>query len=91
MYQHTFTITSDGTTDLEIEPGEYAVVNAGTWGGGTLSVRWNDGTNSVEFPCGSFTDDGGQIFANPTPKFSFSMTGSSSPSVIVTISKISQP
>lgn len=91
MYQHTFTISADGTTALDVEPGEYAVTLAGTWGGGTVSVRWDDGTNAVEFPDGSFTADGGQIFANPAPEFNFVMSGSTTPSVVVTISKITQP
>lgn len=78
------TITDNGTTSIAIEPGEFAVQAAGTWGSGTLSIQWNDGTSAAEFPNGSFTDNGGLIIGSAVSQIDLVLSGATSPSIIVT-------
>lgn len=78
------TITANGTTSVTIEPGEFAIHAGGTWGGGTLSIQWNDGTSAAEFPSGSFTDNGGLIVGSGVAQIDLVLSGATSPSIIVT-------
>lgn len=82
-------LTADGTTTVNLPGGEYAVTAAGTWGSGTLAIKWNDGTNSVTYPDGSLTADGGLIIAVGTGKIDLVLSGSSSPDLIVKFNRIS--
>jgi hypothetical protein len=89
MYQHTFNISANGDTSTEASPGEHAVTVAGDWGGGTISIQWKDSAgNSVEFPSGSLTENGGLVVASCTPYINISLSGATNPDLTATISKL---
>ena len=77
-------ITASGTTSVELEPGGYAIHAGGDFGGGTLSIKWNDGSNSAEFPDGSITAAGGLIVALGTQQIDFVLSGATSPDLDIT-------
>ena len=83
------TLAANGTTSINLPAGEFSVHVAGTWGGGTLSIQWDDGTNSVEYSNGSLTADGQATIPVGTGKVSFVLSGATGPSLIVTLDKIS--
>lgn len=84
----TATITANGTTSIETEPGQYAIHAGGTWGSGTLSVQWNDGTNAAQFPSGSLTADGLVTVSTGVSQIDLVLSGATGPSIIVTGARI---
>lgn len=85
------TITADGTSTVKTKPGEYAIHVGGSFGGGTLSIQWSDGVNSVAFPDGSLTAAGGIVVSVGVPYVDFVLTGATSPDLDITINQISRP
>jgi len=82
-------ITANGTTKLSLAPGEYALMLAGNFGGGTLSARWKvDDSPSVEYPNGSFTAAGGIVIA-VGGRVDLVLSGATSPAIDVSVMPIS--
>lgn len=81
-------ITANGTTSVELEPGEYAIHAGGDFGGGTLSIRWNDGSNAETFPDGQLTAAGGLIVALGTQQIDFRVLTATSPDIDITGNRI---
>lgn len=55
------TIAAQNTTvNVTVTEGKrYGFRVAGTFGSGTVTLSWNDGTNTVAYPSGAFTAAGG--------------------------------
>lgn len=85
----TINITADGTTTQDVTEGaEYAISIGGSFGSGTLSIQWNDGSNANEYPSGSFTAEGGLVIVTPTDQVDFVVSGSTTPDIDITLSRI---
>lgn len=84
-------ITADGTTEFRTGVGKnYLFTAAGTFGSGTLTLTWTDGTNDVAYPDAALTADGGVEFAAVSNPTKVVLSGSSSPDILVSISPVSQ-
>ena len=84
------TITVDGTTTFPTTVGkQYAFKAAGTFGSGTLSLQWTDGTNDVEYPDGSFTADGAVEFLALSSPTKAVLSGATTPSIIIDVIPVS--
>jgi len=79
-------ITADGDYDLNVRPGRhYGITVAGTWGSGTATVKYHDGTNYVAYEDFALTADGGKKVFVPSPGLiRISLASSTSPSLTVT-------
>ena len=81
-------IIEDGTYTLDIAAGKYYACGAsGDWGGsGSLAVNWTDVNGvSVPFPDSPLTADGGFVFCAPAGLLTLVLSGSTSPSINITI------
>jgi hypothetical protein len=79
-------INANGTTSLSMEAGkEYVLSAAGTFGGGTLTPKWSDGTTdtTVVGPSGdlALTAGSAYVVVAPTSSLKLVLTGASSPSI----------
>lgn len=91
MSQNRTAITADGTTSFtNLRPGgRYVLWAVGTsFGSGTLTINWSDGTTAVQFTNGSLTANGAIEVVMPLNQVDFVMTGSSSPSVTVGVTPV---
>lgn len=82
------TISANGTTTVNVPEGKYVIHVAGTWGSGTLSIKWYDGTTAVEFPSGSLTANGLLEVSNGTGIIQFVLSGATNPSLKVSYGRI---
>lgn len=81
-------ITANGTTKLSLAAGEYTLIFAGDFSGGTLSIRWKVGTNTpVEYPDGSLTAAGGLIVA-VVGRVDLVLSGATTPNISVGVSRL---
>jgi hypothetical protein len=84
------TITANGTNTFQTTMGkQYAFKAAGTFGGGTVSLQWTDGTNDVEYPDGSFTADGAVEFLAIGSPTKVVLSGATTPSIITDVIPVS--
>ena len=79
-------INTNGTTIISVEAGrEYVLSAAGTFGGGTLTPKWSDGTSDVTIagPSGdlALTAGASYIVVAPTTTLKLILAGGSSPSI----------
>ena len=82
------TITADGDTEFKVTSGKgYLWRAAGTFGGGTVTLRWSDGTNDVDIQ--SLTADGAYEFITPAGLIKVNVNGATTPSIITDIVPIS--
>lgn len=90
MAELTNPITADGTYTTPITPGKYySFGTAGTWGSGSLAIKWTDGAgNSVALPDSPLTSDGGFVFCAPTPTLTLVLSGATNPSLTVSIATV---
>lgn len=83
-------ITADGDFDFQVRPqSRYYVTVAGTWGSGTATLKWYDGTNYVAYEDFALTADGGKEVVTVAPgTLRMTVSGSTSPSLTVTYKDI---
>lgn len=79
-------LTEDGNTDIAVEPGrEYAFSASGTFGSGTLTLQWGDGTAYTAFKDSggdvALTAAGARVVVAPTRTVRFALTGATTPSI----------
>lgn len=91
MSQYPTTIfTADGVAKLELAPGEYAIQASGSFGSGTLTILWDNGTNdAVAYPDAALTTAGGVVIAVGMARVILVLSGATSPSIEVSAAKIS--
>ena len=79
-------ITADGDYDVNLRPGrDWAITVGGTWGSGTATVKYHDGTNYIAYEDFALTADGGKKVLVPSPGLvRVTVSGSTSPSLTVT-------
>lgn len=77
-------ITADGTYSVTTYPGKFYVFSAaGTFGGGSLAVKWNDGTNATAFLESPATAAETWVFTAPSNRVDLILSGSSGASITV--------
>ncbi|CAN5327447.1 hypothetical protein BH09VER1_BH09VER1_49010 [soil metagenome] len=75
-------ITQNTTAEFPAVPGEKYIFSAsGTFGGGTISLQWSDGTEWVTFADGVLGDDGTRVVTAPTNLIRLLVQGTTSPSL----------
>lgn len=87
-YYPNLALTNNGDHAVDLGPGEYGMTFSGGFGGGTLSVRHFDGTNTpVEYDNGSFTAAGGYIYM-VVGRMILNLSGATNPSIQVRIAPL---
>lgn len=81
-------ITANGTQKLSLAPGEWAFQVAGTFGSGTLAIKWTDGENVVAYPDASFTAAGGVVVAVGAADVVIALSGATNPDLNLRVAKI---
>lgn len=79
-------INANGTNFISVDAGrEYVISAAGTFGGGTLTPKWSDGTTDVAIagPSGDLALTAGAAYAvvAPTSTLKLVLAGASSPNI----------
>ena len=84
-------LTADGTTEFRTGVGKnYLFTVAGTFGSGTVTLQWTDGTNDVAYPDGALTADGGIEFSSVSNPTKVVLSGATNPNILVNIVPVSQ-
>ena len=86
------TVTANGTVTVSdlVPGGRYVAHAAGTYGGGTMTIKWSDGTNDTAFPSGELTASGALEIIVPLSTVKFVLSGATNPSIIVGITPVTQ-
>jgi hypothetical protein len=79
-------ITTNGTSLIPVDAGqEYVLSVAGTFGGGTITPKWSDGTNDVTIvgPAGdlALTAGAAYVVVAPASSLKLVLTGASNPNI----------
>ena len=79
-------ITTDGTYTVTTIPGQrYVFSAAGTFGSGTLAIKWNDGTNATAFPNSPAASAESWTFTAPSGQVDLVLSGSTGASITASI------
>lgn len=86
-------ITTNGTTPLTVEAGrEYVLSAAGTFGGGTLTPKWSDGTNDVNVASSegdlALSAAAAYVIVAPTALIKLVLAGASGANLIIRLSPL---
>ena len=83
-------ITADGTTTIsDLRPGgQYVWHIGGTFGGGTATLSWYDGTNTIAFSGAALTTGGAVTFYSPTSTVMVVLVGATNPDIIFGITPV---
>lgn len=84
-------VTADGTTTFRTGVGKnYLFRAAGTFGSGTVTLQWTDGTNDVAYPDAAFTEDGGIEFSSVSNPTKVVLADSTNPNLLIDVVPVSQ-
>jgi hypothetical protein len=83
-------ITTNGTTTIDVDSGrEYVLSASGTFGGGTLTPKWSDGTTDVTIAGAAgdiaMTAGGAYVIIAPDSFLRIVLAGATSPNIKVNI------
>lgn len=85
-------LTANGTTTLVVDPGQdYVLSLAGTFGSGTVTPKWSDGTTDVTVvgPSGdlAITAGAAYVITSPSSILKLVLSGATNPNINFTLAQ----